>query len=79
LAQDLSNRQNKESLDQDKYLPSILICPAYSAQSLRKGEHLLDLGQKMAIMNSDLWGKLKNNNNYRYHYLHGFMELNVPE
>lgn len=42
LEQDYKNRrnENRDYSNTDKFLPSILICPAYPAQSFRTGDHL---------------------------------------
>lgn len=65
--------------DQDKYIPMILMVPAYLAESLRYGKHLTGYGQKMQHINSDDWKKVKNNDNKRYHYLKIDTYKNVPE
>lgn len=78
LEQDYNNRTgNKE--DHDKYIPMILMAPAYLAESLRYGEHLQGYEQKMQHINSKEWEKLKKNDNKRYHYLKSDRNLNVPE
>lgn len=80
LEQDYKNRiGNKE--DHDKYIPMILISPAYLAESLRYGEHLQGQGyeQTMQRINSKEWEKLKKNDNKRYHYLKAGLNMNVPE
>lgn len=79
LQQDFNCRANSENKNQDKYLPSILLCPAYTAESHKRGDHLDGYGQKMEIFNSDRFRQLKQNNLYRYHYLEGDIDLNVPE
>ncbi len=78
LEQDYKNRiENKE--DHDKYIPMILMAPAYLAESLRNGDHLQGYGQKMQRINSREWEKLKKNDNKRYHYLKADINMNVPE
>lgn len=65
--------------DHDKYIPMILMVPAYLAESLRYGNHLTGYGQKMQHIHTDDWGKVKNNENKRYHYLKIDIDKNVPE
>lgn len=62
----------------DKFLPSLLLAPAYLAQSLRNGEHLADIGLKMQHINSDRWRVVKRNGNKRYHYLTKDTDFGVP-
>lgn len=54
LEQDHANRESSKG-EQDKFLPSILFAPAYLAQKLREGEHLIEFDQKMQRMNSKMW------------------------
>jgi len=78
LEQDYNSRSSSEN-GHDKYLPSILLCPAYPANALRLGTHLEDLGQKMQNFTSDPWNQLKKNKLYRYHFLKSFLDLQVPD
>ena len=78
LEQDFYNRKDP-SKNTDKYLQSILLCPAYPAATFREGKHLNDLGQKMQNINSDMWRQLKENKLERYHYLTGWADLQAPE
>jgi len=64
--------------NQDKYLISILVCPGYSAEALREGNHLKEYGLKMNRIDSDRWKIIKNNQNPRYHFLRGVQELQIP-
>lgn len=79
LEHDYNNRLAQEKTTNDKYLQFILLCPAYHAETLRLGEHLKDFNMKMQRLGSDDWGKLKNNNLYRYHFLERDLELQVPD
>lgn len=63
----------------DKYLPTILICPAYLAQLLKDGTHLKNLGQIMNKWNSDQFKGIKKQNNDRFHYLEEHTNLQVAE
>jgi len=71
-----------EDLDQeakqDKYIPSILLCPAYLAESLKEGKHLAELHLKMDRKNKDKWADIKNNEVPRYHYLQNDASLQIP-
>lgn len=79
LEHDYNNRANEHSPTKDKYLQSLLLCPAYPAQSFRDGDHLLGLDMKMERMNSKQWDRLKQNGVSRYHYLQPAVDLQVPE
>ena len=54
--------------NQDKYVINILFCPLYLFESFIKGEHLVDLGRRMQMFNSDARRKIKTNQNFRYHF-----------
>ncbi|MBL6751087.1 MAG: hypothetical protein ISP90_11225 [Nevskia sp.] len=78
LEQDFNSRANDARLDEDKFLLSILVCPAYPAAQLRAGVHLGE-GHVMSRINSDRWKPLKDNQNPRYHFLADEQSLQVPE
>ena len=84
LLQDHKYRQMKEEdsteeKNEDKLLPTILMCPAYPAASLRKGTHLEKLEIKMERKSSEQYYLIKMNQNPRYHFLAGWPELQVTE
>lgn len=79
LEQDFKNQTDAASKDTDKYLQSILLCPAYPALNLKEGSHLEHLDMKMGRLNSDQWRQVKSNNNARYHYLIGAPDYQVPD
>ena len=78
LEQDFKNRK-EENEDHDKYIPMILMAPAYLAESLRYGGHLEDYGKKMQRINSKEWDKIKKQENKRYHHLKVDIDKNIPE
>jgi len=64
----------------NQFLPSILFVPAFPAELLRSGEHLVDLYQiKSQKISSALWKTLTSNNNPRYHFLPGEPSKQIPE
>jgi len=77
LESDHKNHMECED-NQDKYLISILVCPGYSADALREGNHLKEYSLKMNTINSERWNNIKNNQNSRYHFLRGVQELQIP-
>ena len=81
LEHDFNNRADtvKCERDTDKFLQSILVCPAYPAAQLREGTHLKDAGLKMQRINSDEWKRVKQNSSYRYHFLPEFEDVQLPE
>lgn len=79
LEHDYGNRQDSSIDTKDKYLQSLLLCPAYPAQSFRTGEHLKEFEMKMKPINSDQWRRLIQYNDARYHYLESNADLQVPD
>jgi hypothetical protein len=78
LEHDYNNRANEQRTNNDKYLPTILLCPAYLAEQLRQGDHLKEYGLKMTAFGKD-WDRLKKNQMYRYHYLPSNPDYQLPE
>lgn len=81
LEHDFNNRADavKCERDTDKFLQSILVCPAYPAAQLREGSHLKDAGLKMQRIGSDEWKRVKQNTNYRYHFLPEQEDIQLPD
>jgi hypothetical protein len=85
LQQDFKNREQREknkANDDDKFIRSILIVPAYRAELFRDGLHLFDSEiqpLKMQTFNNKTWPPVKKNHIYRYHFLESFTQLQVPE
>ncbi len=79
LLQDFDNVANKqEKKNDDKCLPSILVCPAYNKELFQLGNHFGD--NKMKTWNSKEIKKLLNNSEFeRYHYLESPADFGVPE
>lgn len=65
--------RNDETKNQDKYLFSAIVAPLYNYEHFIQGEHLSELNQIMAKINSNPSKtenkNLKNNETPRYHYL----------
>lgn len=64
---------------QDKYLQSVLVCPAYEAEKLKEGTHLKKLEMEMEYQNRAKWNIVTNNDNPRYHYLEDNLDFQIPE
>jgi len=78
LEQDHNNR--KESGDKhDKFIPSVLLAPAYLAEQLRLGAHLEELGLNMEKINTSRWKTIRQNDNVRYHFLPKNISFSVPD
>jgi hypothetical protein len=75
LEQDVNNRINCKD-HSDKFIDSILLIPAYPADKVREGNHIK--GSKMQTFHSDPWRSLKDNHDYRYHYLKEFPDFQLP-
>lgn len=78
---DLSNdhraRVEKKS-DYDKYLKTVLICPAYRAEELFNGKHIE--GWEIRSKGDGEIKKIKKNDEYkRYHFLPGNQSLAIPD
>lgn len=64
----------------DKLLPSVLVCPAFPAEKLRKGNHLKNYNNFiMQHIPSKDWKKVEKNEVARYHYLKDFPEFQIPK
>ena len=56
----------------NKFLPSIIIAPAFYAEEVNTGKYLLEMGFEMepkGSLKKSNWKNIENNNNPRYHYL----------
>jgi len=82
LESDYRNRSKKaeEQDTQDKFLHSILICPAYLAEELKQGVHLKGPGFALTMEghNRKRWDIIQDNKNERYHYLTADLNLQIP-
>lgn len=66
----------------NKFLPSILLCPAYPADQLREGIHLqfLELTlSKISNPKKTPWKRVVQNETSRYHFLHKSENLEIPD
>lgn len=79
LEQDHANRSSPSKGTQDKYLQSILVCPAYQEADFRQGSHLEELHLQMERFSVKSFDRIKKNQLYRYHYLPANLDLQVPE
>jgi len=77
LEWDFNNRSELAAKTQDKYLHTVLACPAYNASEFKKGVHLA--GLTMNPWGGDLYKKIKHQNNTRFHYLEQNQALQVPQ
>ncbi|TYB90431.1 MAG: hypothetical protein FXF54_09200 [Kosmotoga sp.] len=78
-----SNFVNDSQVEKEKksnqHLHSVLFLPSFPSGEFREGEHLSDFGIKTDRINSDLWRKIKINENPRYHFLKSDENFQVPE
>lgn len=81
LEHDYNNRSDTEKCktNTDKFLQTLLICPAYPADQVRIGSHLADVDQRMQKFGTDQWKRIKQNNDSRYHFLVESAEKQVPD
>jgi hypothetical protein len=75
----IANPKRNLSINDDKVLQSVLICPAYIADTFRIGEHLKALGLMMENWNKDRWGYIKTNQNERFHFLDIDADNSMPK
>ena len=71
--QDFKNRKeqsgNTDTDKQHQYLLSVIVAPVYTADDLREGTHLSELGLKCDRITSDQYKQIKQNKNERYHFM----------
>ena len=79
LDEDFKDRGKPKEEKRDKYIQSILVCPAYIADLLRHGKHLEKFDLIMENYDSKRWNIIKKNNNARYHFLEKNEELKLPD
>jgi|GEM_PF-177769 len=79
LDKDFKNRSEDKPEKHDKFLRTILVCPAYIASEFRDGNHLEDLKLKMEKWDTKRFKQIKEQNNARYHFLDADQKLQVPE
>ncbi len=76
-----NNRSEPAAEKHDKYLQNVLVCPAYNAETFKKGDHLKGEPNelKMNTWGSNDYNKIKQQNNARFHYLEQNEALQVPQ
>jgi hypothetical protein len=80
LELDFNNRSQPASEKHDKYLQTILICPAYNAEVFRIGDHLKSIGLKMhEWKKSEDYKRITQQNHARFHFLEKNQALQVPQ
>lgn len=79
LEWDFNNRSEPASVKHDKYLQTILVCPAYNAAEFKAGDHLKSNRLKMQEWNSDDYKRIKQQNHTRFHFLEQNQTLQVPQ
>ncbi len=79
LEWDFVDRKKSKTEKRDKYIQSLLVCPAYIAELVKSGKHLENLGLIMENYNHDRWKIIENNNNVRYHFLKGNSTRGIPD
>ena len=79
LEWDFNFRSEPAAAKHDKYLHSVLICPAYISEVFKKGDHLKSSGLKMNTWGGDNYKKILQQSNTRFHYLEQNQALQVPQ
>jgi hypothetical protein len=72
---------NTQAPNQDKFLNSVLITPAFLASSVATGEHMSAVGWKRRPinMNKSEGERIKNNKDVRYYFLAADVKREIPE
>ena len=78
LEHDYNNRNNADKKDEDKFLPNILLLPAYLDNKFRTGTHRGD-DIKGLYWNSEQWKKITNNNEARFHFINQNETFQIPD
>ncbi|MFN0047697.1 MAG: hypothetical protein ACKVOU_01090 [Cytophagales bacterium] len=78
LEHDFNNRDDATSATQDKYLPTIIILPAYLSEEFKTGRHR-GADTKGEVWSSDNFRKIKQNNNSRFHFLEQDTMNGIPD
>ena len=66
---DFKNRNNPEKKDEDKFIQTILVCPAFLEEDFKTGQYLTALGLRMQTWNTGNIEKIQKNNLSRYHFI----------
>ena len=77
LERDYEDRH--ENNNHDKFIHSVLVCPAYHSEKLKEGTHLNELKLKMEKFDEKRWHWIKINQNLRYHFLEKNEILQIPD
>ncbi|MDR3291752.1 MAG: hypothetical protein LBT10_06360 [Methanobrevibacter sp.] len=81
----LEDKENEDKLRSihDKFIPSVLLCPAFPAEQVRVGIHLKNynnlLMDSKGSENKSKWKNILQNETPRYHFIIGDTNLQVPE
>jgi hypothetical protein len=78
LEHDFNTRNNASTSNHDKYLPNILIVPAYLFEEFKSGKHRGEDFKGLIWGGSDVV-RIKNNNNPRFHFISSDTRYQVPE
>lgn len=78
LEWDFNNRSEPATVKHDKYLQTILVCPAYNAEEFKAGDHLKSNGLKMNKWHGNEYKQIKQQNHARFHFLEQNQALQVP-
>jgi len=74
----LNMRVEKDIMENDKHLLSLLVAPLYNSEHLLSGEHLTEIGIASQRQNSKLKGPIIKNQNARYHYIEFSDDVIIP-
>ncbi len=70
---------NNEYKDQDKYLQTIIACPAFLQLQLKDGMHMQNLSLAMERWGGDTWKKMTSNRERRFHAIRSDEIKELPD
>jgi hypothetical protein len=72
-------KDTKGILKLNQFLPNILVLPAFPSELAREGQHLKKIFNiTKDRIGSDIWGRIIQNNDKRYHFLPAYQEFKIP-
>ena len=80
LEQDYRSREKEDAKEEeDKFLQSILVCPAFVAEDLKEGNHLSEFGLKPLSIPSERYRLVRSNQIKRHHFLEESLRYKMPD
>ena len=78
LEHDYNTRAMESQLNQDKFLPNVLVLPAYLSDNFRQGKHRGEDIKGEEWKSTEKWNVIQRNNNPRFHTIKESQEFQIP-